>query len=112
MTEVEWLGAVEPNTMLVHLRGRASDRKLRLFAVACCWRIAELFTDPRSRDVLNLTELHADGLVSTKDVSRAAQRNYEFILGEPAHTLARVAAQAVAAAAGSSPWAAAWNVVS
>jgi hypothetical protein len=32
MTEAEWPAATEPGPMLVAVRGRASGRKLRLFA--------------------------------------------------------------------------------
>src|SRR5262249_5441273 len=98
--------------MLLYLRGKASNRKLRLFAVGCCRRIAPLFTDDRSREVLKVAEKYADGLVGDRNLTRAADHNYEFIRGESTHTPARLAAHTANAAAGPAAWPAAWNVVS
>ena len=35
MTETEWLTTTDPSPMLEFLRGKASERRLRLFMVAC-----------------------------------------------------------------------------
>ena len=45
MTEAEWLECDDPQRMLAFLRGRAGDRKLRLFAVACFTRLAALLPE-------------------------------------------------------------------
>ncbi len=38
MTEAEWLVCKDPRTMIGVVRERAAERKLRLLALACCWR--------------------------------------------------------------------------
>jgi len=60
MTEAEWLACTDPEMMLKFLRGRASERKPRLFAVACCRLFSDSFTAERSRRAVNTAERHAD----------------------------------------------------
>ena len=60
------MAASDPTTMLQFLRGRASDRKLRLFGVACCRRIQGLL-DQTGREAVEVAERDADGLASTDE---------------------------------------------
>jgi hypothetical protein len=60
MTEAAWLASTNPNPMLEFLRGKASDRKLRLFAVASCRRMWSFLTTPSSREAVEMSERRAD----------------------------------------------------
>jgi hypothetical protein len=73
MTEAEWLACADPGQMLDFLRGKASDRKLRLFAVACCRRIRHQCPEEVNPRLWEACERYADGLTSAKEL-RAARR--------------------------------------
>ncbi len=81
MTEAEWLKCTDPKPMLEFLGERASQRKLRLFAVVCCRRLWNLLSDKYSRKALTIAERYADGDVSQKKLGFArgdARRAAEF----------------------------------
>src|SRR5579875_3060530 len=83
MTETEWLTSHDPGLLLAHLGGEASDRKLRLFAVACCPRIWHLLEDERSRNAIEVVERFADGLCSDDELRSVAEQAGE--VAEAAH---------------------------
>jgi hypothetical protein len=71
MTEAEWLHCIDPIEMLEFLRDKASNRKLRLFAVACCRRLELELPDQRSWDAVHVAEWYADGNGSEQDLMMA-----------------------------------------
>jgi hypothetical protein len=72
MDEEQWVSCTDPIPILEFLRGRASDRKLRLFAVACCRRVWHLFEDGRTRGAVEMAERYADGLASAEGLAGTA----------------------------------------
>jgi hypothetical protein len=94
MTEGAWLTTSNPELMLEQLRGEATERKLRLFACACCRRTR--LHDKRIRDALDVIERCADGQGSMRKVKAAiATVELEELRASGA---ARAAARAVATA--------------
>jgi hypothetical protein len=72
MTEAEWLGCREPEAMLEFLCGKGRDRKLRLFACACCRRVWERLGNRRSQSAVVAAEKFADCAISQDELSAAA----------------------------------------
>jgi hypothetical protein len=72
MTEQEWQNASEPHALLEFLLsgGRPSDRKLRLFAVACSRRMWG-WVDAPGRTAVDVAEDFADGLAGPEEMRAA-----------------------------------------
>src|SRR5262245_31844507 len=102
MTEAEWLTCADPEPMLrfASTRGRVSERKMRLFAVACCRRILrKVEVHPWVGHCVDIAERYADG---EAELQQAAA-------GPPPEWLVRVEdwlsrLQASLAAAGTTRW--------
>jgi hypothetical protein len=71
MNEREWLASADPAAMLEAVGGRARERKLRLFAVACCRRLSHHSRNRSQRDLLEVVEGYADGRVEAVGLRKA-----------------------------------------
>jgi hypothetical protein len=73
LDEQRWLTCADLWQMLDYLRGKVSDRKLRLFAVACCHRPYYRVADERQRRAVLLAERMADEVIGEEEWKRAHQ---------------------------------------
>ena len=85
MTEAEWLAATDSVTMLDYLRGKMSDRKLRLFTCAVCRQLAPFVETVSFIQGIELAESYADGKGTKAAMKRQRQtldeRNYSLAMG-------------------------------
>jgi hypothetical protein len=89
MTEAEWASCGEPRQMLRFLRGRISDRQVRLFLVACCRGIFHIIEDERARRMVDVGERTAAGTATPAEVENVV-RDFFAMHGEY-HAECRVA---------------------
>jgi hypothetical protein len=97
LTEARWRTSTHPDAMIDVLEGRVSDRKLRLFAVACCRRVAHAGYGRRIERAIDVNERFADGQATAKELKSAREGAHKFALtagGAPA--LVAQAAESVA----------------
>jgi hypothetical protein len=73
MTEAEWLTSTDPEKMLSLFTAHLNNRKLRLFACACCRHIWPLLKSKSARRAIEVAEAFADGR-ATKEELRTARR--------------------------------------
>jgi hypothetical protein len=67
MTEAEWQAATDPTPMILSLGDRVSERKLRLFAVACARTVWDRLAFDRMREAVDIGERFADGLATEQE---------------------------------------------
>jgi hypothetical protein len=69
--EAEWLACNDPAVLVECAAKKATERKRRLFACACCrhlWRLLDRW----DRELVQKAEQYADGLIARKELARAA----------------------------------------
>lgn len=86
MTEAEWLACDCPQPMLEFLQRKPSDgtgsqRKMRLFAVACIRRVWDLVRDDALRQAIESAERHAEGLMDDWALLLAYERAQRAVAG-------------------------------
>ena len=70
MTEHEWLACTDPKPMLEFVRGKASDRKLRLFTCACVRRVWAVLPPGLPHEVVRVSEDYADSQAAPRELGR------------------------------------------
>jgi hypothetical protein len=90
VSETLWFSANEPSLLLCFLKGKTTNRKIRLFAVACVRRIWAQVEDNVSRAVVRTVERFADGRKGVADL-RAARTVAASLLARAAGRPAAVA---------------------
>ena len=112
MTEQEWRECVHPKPMLEWLRGRTSDRKVRLFACICARRIVEAINEVcefGAASVVALSEDLADGRANATEVEQARANNWGIgaigpVVSATYAEQATIAAEPFEAAFGAAGW--------
>src|SRR5262249_24486775 len=96
----EWESRADPDRMLGIVGGQTSDRKLRLFACACCRRFFDRLDLEGDQRAVQVGELIADGEANRQELAAAHLLRYDLDLGEAdAYKAARQAISVAAACA-------------
>ena len=75
--EAEWHASTNVSEMLRFVEYKVSDRKLKLYSLACCRRIDHLLDD-RIRHALAVTERHLDGQATSRELGTAVRGIHAF----------------------------------
>src|SRR4051812_37867115 len=82
VNEQQWEVCTDPSLMLEFLRGKASERKLRLFGCASCRRIWRLLNDKRCGIAVERAERFTDGVTGEREL-RAARIAVTAVTNRP-----------------------------
>jgi hypothetical protein len=96
MTETEWLACQNPRQLFGALGDQLSERKVRLFACACCRAIWDRLPDDSSRQAVAMAERFADGRATAEELGqayRAARAVHNRLRGREDAHLALAAAE-------------------
>jgi hypothetical protein len=104
LTETDWRKCDDLEAMLSFLQHQASDRRLRLFACACCRALWPVLADERARRAVDVLERYADGRASEADL-QAARVDAE---AARAHARAVISSQEAVDVFGTMPTAERW----
>src|SRR5262245_40678863 len=80
MTETDWLSSTNAAGLVDYARGRVSDRKCRLLAVALCRRLGDYLPAPESQAALYFAEQCADGNPSTEELAAARVAAWQVVV--------------------------------
>jgi hypothetical protein len=78
MTEERWFSSRHPHPMLDFIQHRISERKLRLYALACCREQIDPYEDADEAALFRCAERLADGLLSEDERKKAEDRHGEI----------------------------------
>jgi hypothetical protein len=88
VTEAKWLASTDPAPMLEFLRGKVSDRKLRLFACGYYRQIWDTLTERHARKIVEISELYADGVGKPQALSGARRNGWNEVVKNTAWVVA------------------------
>src|SRR5262245_2263154 len=75
MTEKEWENESDLQRMLVFAHDLSTERKLRLFACACCRTVWELFDPQKGQRAIEIVERYVDGNCTTSEFEAVRQES-------------------------------------
>jgi hypothetical protein len=81
VTEEAWLVCADPDSVLDFVTPTQTDRKLKLYACACCRRVLHWLGDPLTPRAIAAIEQHVDGELSDEEMAQAGRWAREMFPG-------------------------------